>query len=99
MTWPWFLQLDVKRGVVGTVDRGPLLALAMLHTSFEKNLGYRRLWLRRNSLGGFNLLRFGEQEKLIRCNSNTLPTAAFIVPGPGQTLQDLLREGERAYSR
>ena len=97
MVWPWFLKLEVRRTVSGAVPIGPLTVQSMQHTSFRKNLGSRRWWLRRNSLGSFNLLRFAESEGLSKCSADDLPAEPYIRPGPGQTLDSLLRDGERAY--
>jgi len=97
IVWPWFLKLNVSKVVVGAAPTGPLLVLSMQHTSFRKGLGWRRWWLRRNSIGGFNLLRFGEADNLPRCLPDGEVAEAFIRPGPNQTLDGLLRDGERAY--
>ena len=97
MVWPWFLKLNVSKVVVGAAPTGPLLVLSMQHTSFRKGLGWRRWWLRRNSLGGFNLLRFGKAQNLPRCLAGGEVAAALIRPGPNQTLEGLLTDGERAY--
>ncbi len=97
MVWPWFLELDVKRVITGEAAKGRQLTLAMQHTSFRRDLGARRWWLRRNSLGGFNVLRIGDGEKLAQCTNGTPPMASYISPGPDKTLDDLLRAGEEAY--
>lgn len=97
MVWPWFLELDVKRVITGEAAKGRQLTLAMQHTSFRKDLGTTPWWLRRNSLGGFNVLRIGDSEKLAQCANGTPPVAPYISPGPNKTLADLLREGEEAY--
>ena len=98
MVWLWFLKLNVSKVEVGSASTGPLLVLSMQHTSFRKDLGSRRWWLRRNSLGGFNLLRFFEAEALPRCAASREAAEALIRPGPKQTLNDLLRDGKRAYN-
>jgi len=97
MVWPWFLKLKVRKAIVGAVPTGSLLVLSMQHTGFRKDLGWRRWWLRRNSIGGFNLLRFGEADKLPRCSAGGKAADPLIRPGPNKTLDDLLKEGERAY--
>ncbi len=99
MVWPWFLQLDVKRIVEGHATKGRQLMLAMQHTYFRKDLGTQRWWLRRNSLGGFNVLRFGKENIPVRCADGVSPANPYIRPAPGKTLQDLLREGQEAYDR
>lgn len=97
MVWPWFLALEVRRSVSGIVPTGPLLVQSMQHSSYGNNGSTRRWWLRRNSLGGFNLLRFAESEGLPKCSANAQPAEPYIRPGPGQTIESLLLEGERAY--
>jgi hypothetical protein len=97
IVWPWFLKLNISKVVVGAAPTGPLLVLSMQHTSFRKGLGWRRWWLRRNSLGGFNLLRFGEEEKPPRCAAGGKVAEPLIRPGPIQTLDDLLRDGKSAF--
>jgi hypothetical protein len=97
MVWPWFLKLEVRRAVSGAVPNGPLVVQSMQHTSFRKNLGSQRWWLRRNSLGGYNLLRFAESERLSKCSADGHLAEPYIRPGPGQTIDSLLSDGERAY--
>ena len=96
ISWPWFMEIDVKRVIEGRAPKGRQLILTVQHTSFRKDPGTRRWWLRRNSLGGFNLLRTSD-EKLPRCTEDSMPTDPYIRPAPGQTLDDLVREGEEAY--
>lgn len=97
MVWPWFIDLDVKGAENGDVPRGRLRTLAMMHTFYLRDLGVRRWWLRRNALSGYNLLRFGAEDKPERCPAGTAPARAYLRLGPGQTLDDLWREGDRAY--
>jgi hypothetical protein len=97
MSWPWFMDLNVKRAEVGAVPRGRLQTLIVLHASYRTDLGYRRWWLRRNTLGGYNVLRFGDGENPERCPSNSLPAKAYIEPRPGQTLDELRTESKRNH--
>lgn len=97
MVWPWFLDLDVSRMLVGDVPRGRLQVLAMLHVGFAENNGTRRWLLRRNTLGGYNLLRLDDERRSKPCARDAEPAMAYIVPGPGRTLADFRVEGERAY--
>jgi hypothetical protein len=99
MSWPWILDLDVERVLEGRAPSGPLTVLTVQHTDFRDDLGARRWWLRRNTLGGFNVLRFEAEAKPPRCPLETPPARPFITPPEGQTLQDLRREGERRYGR
>lgn len=97
MVWPWFLDLDVSKILVGDVPRGRLQALIMLHTYYRKDLGIRRWWLRRNTLGGFNVLRSGDEAIKARCAKGSTPAKPYIDPGPDKTLSSLRAEGERRY--
>ena len=96
MAWPWFLKLKVKRAVTGDIAARPIVVLSLQHTDFRKDLGLTRWWLRRNSLGGFNLLRLAESDGLSKCAPDEKPAAPFIRPGPGQTIDSLLKDAERA---
>lgn len=98
MSWPWIVDLDVSRVHSGDARRGPLTVLAVLHTNYRRDLGTRRWKLRRNDLGGFNLLR-GAENLTIRCANDQPPAKAYIIPPNGQTLEDLRREGRKHYGR
>lgn len=96
--WPWILDLDVRRVHSGDARRGRLTALAVLHTGYRHDLGSRRWKLRRNDLGGFNLLR-GAENLTARCADDEPPAPAYITPPEGQTLEDLRRDGRARYDR
>lgn len=97
MVWPWFLDLNVRKVVAGDAPRGRLETLIMLHTSFRRGLGTQRWWLRRNSLGGFNILRSGDEGVQKRCPLGSPPATSYLDPGPNKTLAVLRAEGERTY--
>lgn len=98
ISWPWILDLDVLRVHSGDASRGRLTVLAVLHTDYRRDLGSRRWKLRRNDLGGFNLLR-GAENLTARCADDQVPATAYIKPADGQTLEDLRREGREHYTR
>ena len=98
MSWPWIVDLDVSRVHFGDARRGRLTVLAVLHTYYRRDLGSLRWKLRRNDLGGFNLLR-GAQDLITRCANDEPPATASIKPPDGQTLEDLRREGRERYGR
>lgn len=98
MSWPWIVDLDVNRVHSGDASRGRMTVLAVLHTYYRRDLGSRRWKLRRNDLGGFNLLR-GAENLTTRCAADQPPATAFIKPAVGQTLEDLRREGREHYGR
>lgn len=98
MRWPWILDLDVRRVHDGDIRRGRLIVLTVQHTDFRRDLGTVRWKLRRNSLGGFNVVWFGD-DPTQRCSSDEPPESAYITPPDGQTLEDLRREGREHYGR
>lgn len=99
MSWPWILDLDVERVLKGRASSGPLTVLTVQHTYFRTNLGARRWWLRRNTLGGFNVLQPRTEATPPRCPKDTPPAQPFVTPPEGQTLRDLRRDGERMYGQ
>jgi hypothetical protein len=98
ISWPWILDLDVRRVHFGDAQRGRLTVLAVLHTDYRPDLGSRRWKLRRNDLGGFNLLR-GAENLTARCADDQPPATAYIKPPDGRTLEDLRREGREVRER
>lgn len=97
-SWPWILDLDIRHVHFGDLRRGRLTVIAVLHTDFRSDLGSRRWKLRRNDLGGFNLLRDADN-LTTRCAADQPPATAFITPADGQTLEELRREGREHYGR
>lgn len=98
ISWPWIVDLDVNRVHSGEARLGRLTVLAVLHTYYRRDLGSRRWKLRRNDLGGFNLLR-GAEPFTARCADDQPPATAYIKPPDGQTLEDFRREGREHYGR
>ena len=97
VSWPWFIDLKVERVLKGRAPLGRMTIQAVLHTSYRSNLGTRPWALRRNDLGGFNLIRTSDPKRLPFCTDSTGPASPYIRPGKGRTLDDLMREGEQAY--
>lgn len=99
MSWPWVLELDVERVSKGNIALGPLTVLTVQHTDYRTDLGARRWWLRRNSLGLFNVLRLSEKTEIPHCAKDAQPARPYIKPADGKTLRDLVKEGEEYYGR
>ena len=99
MSWPWVVELDVERVIRGKVPSISLTVITVQHTSYRTDLGARRWWLRRNSLGAFNVLRLDDKARLPRCAEGSMPAKPYIRPGDGRTLRDLAREGEEYYGK
>jgi hypothetical protein len=99
MRWPWIVELDVERVIRGKAPSTSLTVLTVQHTYYRTYLGARRWWLRRNSLGAFNVLSVDDKERLPRCTEGSPPAGPYIQPGNGRTLRDLAREGEEYYGR
>lgn len=98
MSWPWFVDLDVGRVLGGALPARNLSVLTIQHTSYRKDLGYRRWILRRNSLGGYNATFMYRPRKVRRCEPSTAPVEPYLRPSDGMSLADLRREGERLYN-
>ena len=99
MRWAWIVELDVERAIKGKAGSGRLTVLTSQHSYYRSDLGMRRWWLRRNELGGFNVLSFAEKVRYRRCPEGTPPAVPFVRPGDGRTLRDLQREGEKHYGK
>jgi hypothetical protein len=99
MWWPWFIDLEIRRVLDGVAPKGIVTVLAVQHTYWSRDLGFRRWWLRRNSQGGFNVLSEGDDAPLRRCAQGTAPAKAYIEPAAGGSLEELRREGEKHYGR
>lgn len=97
MSWPWFIDLDVRRVPDGALPNRKLSVLTIQHTSFRAGLGSRRWLLRRNALGGYNASTFFEPKKIRRCDAGTAPMKPYLRPAQGKSLADLRREGEQRY--
>lgn len=98
MRWPWIVELQVERVHAGELERGPATALTMQHDYYNRDLGARRWWLRRNTLGTYNAaLQPTEDEALQRCSADRPAALPYIQPSSGKTLEDLRREGEEYY--
>jgi hypothetical protein len=95
MRWPWFLDLKVQRVIEGHAAKGRVTVLSVQHSGYRSQT--RRWWLRRNSIGGFNLLGEASARNLMQCPAGSPPAVAYITPGAGKTLADLRREGAKAH--
>jgi hypothetical protein len=94
IAWPWIDRLEVERVVEGPTLPRHIEVLVVQHTYFDAH-HFRRWWLRRNSQGGFNLLRLAEPVTLPRCAPGTPPKKPYFSLKEGQSLRDIIRESER----
>jgi hypothetical protein len=99
MRWPWFLDLEVRRTHQGNVPGRKITVLALMHTYWRSNLGYKRWLLRRNDQGTFNLLGLAEDGGLAHCAENAAPAPAYIRSASGERLNSLRLDGEKRYGR
>lgn len=97
--WPWIVDLRVQHVHSGSVERGRLTVQTIQHTDYRSDLGKRRWWLRRNTLGGFNAELQSVEAKRQLCFASAKAVPPFTRPGPGRSLDDLRREGARHYGR
>jgi len=97
MRWPWIVELQIEDVHSGRLERGPATVLTLQHTYYRSDLGARRWWLRRNTLGAYNILQPDEGETLKKCAADSPAARPYIQPSDGKTLEDLRREGEEHY--
>lgn len=97
VSWPWIVDLWVDEVLRGRARTGRLTVLTVQHTEVGTDFAGGHWWLRRNTLGGFNVLRLGNEEQPRPCKRGLPPAQAYITPGKGQTLNALRKEGERLY--
>lgn len=95
MSWPWFVDLKVKRTIEGTVPGETVRVLTVQHTYRVSREG---TWLfRKNAAGGYNDLAYKDGMTLVRCSANAGPIQPYIRPSEGQTLDDIRDAGIRRY--
>lgn len=94
-SWPWILDLAIQRVRSGEVSGRRVRVLSVQHTYFVRRS--RDYYLRKNDLGGYNLVRAPEENPLSLCPAETPPARAYYIPGDGKTLEDARREGLRRY--
>lgn len=97
MSWPYFIDLDIVRVLEGQVEAKKITALSVQHTYWRSDLGARKWWLRRNTAGGYNILRIENGAKPPKCPQGAAPDRAYLEPAPGQTLDEMRQAGERRY--
>ena len=99
MRWPWILNLDVEKVLQGHAPRGPVTVLSIQHTYWKDDLGGLPWRLRRNTYGGFNLLTYGAETPAVLCRKDAGPAEPLVKLTGGQTLDELVSEGERIFGR
>jgi len=87
---PYFVDLKITRVWEGDVRRGRVTVLRMQHSKYRPS--YQTWYLRRNTAGGFNALRFGDDGPPPRCAIDAEPPQSCLTPPEGKTLDDLRRE-------
>jgi len=98
ISWPWIVTLEVDKVARGRVPTNQITVLNVQHVHFRGDR-LSRWWLRRNTLGVFNVLRLENGSKPPRCPADADPAQPLITPPTGQSLKDLEREGARLYGR
>jgi hypothetical protein len=96
MRWPWFDDLAIEHVLKGSAPTGRVTVLVMQHTYLISSHVSR--WpLRRNELGGYNVVEGADLKRIAVCPPNTPPARPYIRPTNGQTLSDLIEEGKQRY--
>lgn len=97
VSWPWFVDLRVKRIIDGALSAKRVRVLTVQHTY---HVARETTWLlRRNAAGGFNALSEEDGAPLARCPTEVAPVEPHIRPSDGQTLDDLRDTGIRLFGR
>jgi hypothetical protein len=95
MSWPWFVDLQVKRVIDGVLPSKMVRVLTVQHTYRVSREG---TWLlRKNTAGGYNVLAPEDGASLARCSAEVASVQPYIRPGEGHTLEDLRDTGIRRY--
>ncbi|MEP3051118.1 MAG: hypothetical protein ABJP48_08430 [Erythrobacter sp.] len=97
LTWPWFVDLRIRRVIDGELDANEVTALAVLHSEYTEK--HRIFLLRRNTLGGFNILGPEEPDEVPKCEIEIGPARPYILADSAETLEDYRRAGEEAWIR
>lgn len=95
MSWPWFVDLRVKRVVDGALPSKTVRVLTVQHTYRVSREG--TWFLRKNTAGSYNVLTPDDGVALARCSAEVEPVEPYIRPSGGHTLDDLRNEGVRRY--
>jgi hypothetical protein len=95
MSWPWFVDLQVKRVIDGAVPSKMVRVLTVQHTYRVSREG---TWLlRKNTAGSYNVVVPEDGAALARCSAGVTSVEPYIRPGDGHTLDDLHDAGIRRY--
>jgi hypothetical protein len=95
MSWPWFVDLQVKRVIDGAVPGKMITVLAVQHTYRVAREG--TWFLRKNTAGSYNVVPQEYGATLGRCSAEVMPVEPFIRPADRDTLDDLRNAGIRRY--
>jgi len=95
MSWPWFVDLRVKRVIDGALPSKMIRALTVQHTYHVSREG--TWFLRKNTAGSYNVLAPDDGSALARCSAEFAPAEPYIRPSGGVTLDDLRNTGIRRY--
>ena len=90
ISWPWFVDLEVSRVIDGRLNGRKISALAVLHSAYVDTP--RTWYLRENTLGDYNVLRFSDLEKSKRCVEGEARAEPYLRPSDGKTLASLRQE-------
>ncbi|QHL91130.1 hypothetical protein GVO57_10255 [Sphingomonas changnyeongensis] len=95
MSWPWFVDLRVKRVVDGALSGKVIRVLTVQHTYRVSREG--TWFLRKNTAGSYNVLASDGGSTLTRCSAEAASVEPYIRPNSGHTLDDLRNQGIRRY--
>ena len=90
--WPWFIDIRASDGSI-------VSTLALVHSYYRHDLGVQNWYLRRNSVGGFNLFDTanGAASSPRQCDRDAPPATAYIQTS-AEELRALREAAEIAQS-
>jgi hypothetical protein len=93
------LNLDVEKVLQGHAPLGPVTVLSIQHTYWKVDRSGLPWRLRRNKYGGFNALTYGTETPAVLCRKDAAPAEPLVKLAGGQTLDEVISEGERIHGR
>lgn len=81
VSWPWFVDLRVKRVLDGAL---PSKTVRVLAVQSNYRVARDSIWLlRRNTANGYNALSSEEETTVVRCAAEAAPLEPYLRPSAG----------------
>jgi hypothetical protein len=80
--WPWFLDVHVRKVLIGREHRRSLRVSALLHAGYNTGGKPARMYLRRDSDGAYQLLHVHRENLPTKCGPADASSEPFIRAEP-----------------